>query len=105
MIYLSYIVTIISIIGTVANSPQKRWCFLIWICTNSFWIVFNIFHEQYSQALLYLFNLAMAIVGLKKWKRRIKPPQKSIRTTCSADNTCAGNCTHGCRDSTNPVNT
>ncbi|MGN0492293.1 MAG: hypothetical protein ACI4F7_01490 [Acutalibacteraceae bacterium] len=31
MNYLPYIVTALSIIGTVANSLQKRWCFWIWI--------------------------------------------------------------------------
>ncbi len=70
MIYIAYAVTIATIIGTVANSFGKRWCFPIWMCTNGFWCVYNIGITQYAQALLYAFNFAMAIVGLFVWKRR-----------------------------------
>lgn len=66
---IAYIVTIASIIGTVANSFQKRWCFYIWLCTNAFWCIYNIINKQYAQALLYLFNFIMAIIGLVKWKK------------------------------------
>lgn len=38
MQYIAYFVTAASIIGTVANSLQKRWCFWVWLCTNAFWI-------------------------------------------------------------------
>ena len=68
MIYIAYAVTIATIIGTVANSFGKRWCFPIWMCTNGFWCVYNIGITQYAQALLYAFNFAMAIVGLFVWK-------------------------------------
>ena len=70
MNYISYIFTFAAIIGTVANSLQKRWCFYIWLCTNAFWVVFNILNGSYAQAILYLFNFIMAIVGLTKWKKQ-----------------------------------
>lgn len=69
MTVLPYIVTAASIVGTVANSLQKRWCFYVWICTNTFWCVFNVINGSYAQALLYAFNFAMAILGLVKWKQ------------------------------------
>lgn len=69
MNYLPYIVTAFSIIGTVANSLQKRWCFWIWLCTNAFWCVYNIVLGSYAQAVLYAFNFAMAILGLCKWRK------------------------------------
>lgn len=65
---IAYIITAASIVGTAANSFQKRWCFIIWICTNTFWIIYNIIYKSYAQALLYSFNLIMAIIGLIKWK-------------------------------------
>ncbi len=68
--YLAYLVTAVSIIGTVANSFGKRWCFYIWLCTNAFWIVFNAVNGSYAQSLLYCFNFIMAIVGLCKWKKK-----------------------------------
>ena len=69
MIIIPYLITAASIVGTVANSLQKRWCFWVWLCTNAFWIVFNVINKSYAQALLYAFNFAMSILGLKKWRK------------------------------------
>lgn len=68
MKYIPYIVTLAAVVGTVANSFGKRWCFWIWLCTNAFWVVFNLINFSYAQAMLYAFNFAMAIVGLLKWR-------------------------------------
>jgi len=68
VIYVVYAVTIATIVGTVANSLGKRWCFWVWMCTNGFWCVYNVLIGQYAQGLLYALNFAMAIVGLVKWK-------------------------------------
>lgn len=70
VIYIAYAATIATIVGTVANSLGKRWCFGVWMCTNAFWCVYNIVITQYAQAILYAFNFAMAIVGLVMWKRK-----------------------------------
>lgn len=72
MNYIAYAVTAASIVGTVANSFQKRWCFWVWGCTNTFWCVFNILSGSYAQAILYAFNFAMAVVGLVKWRQKEK---------------------------------
>lgn len=81
MNYIAYIVTALSIVGTVANSFQKRWCFVVWAFTNSFWCVFNIINGSYAQAILYAFNLAMAFIGLWKWRKNEK---KKRRATMNA---------------------
>lgn len=70
MQYVAYLVTAASIVGTVANSYKKRWCFCIWLCTNAFWCVYNAVSGQTAQSLLYLFNFIMAIVGLVQWRRK-----------------------------------
>ena len=70
MQYISYIVVAASVIGTVANSFGKRWCFVVWSITNTFWIVYNIALFSYAQALLYAFNLTMAVVGYIKWGKK-----------------------------------
>ena len=69
MQYIAYFVTAASIIGTVANSFQKRWCFWVWLCTNAFWCVFNLAYSSDAQVLVYAFNFAMAVLGLVRWKR------------------------------------
>lgn len=70
MHYIAYLVTGASIIGTIANSYQKRWCFYIWLCTNAFWCAYNAVNRQTAQALLYVFNFIMAVVGLIQWRTR-----------------------------------
>ena len=72
MNFIPYIITAASIVGTVANSLQKRWCFYVWLCTNSFWCIYNVLNGSYAQALLYAFNFAMAILGLIKWRKNRK---------------------------------
>ena len=68
--YIAYIITAASIIGTVANSFQKRWCFYIWGITNMFWVIYNTLNGQYAQTLLYVFNFIMCITGILKWRER-----------------------------------
>ena len=70
MRYIPYIMTAFSVAGTIANSFQKKWCFWLWIFTNIFWCGYNVLNTQYAQALLYVFNFAMCIVGLHKWRQK-----------------------------------
>lgn len=72
MQYIAYIITAASVIGTVANSFGKRWCFIVWGITNTFWIAYNISINSYAQAMLYAFNLLMAIVGFIKWRGKTR---------------------------------
>lgn len=67
---ISYVFAFLSMVGTIANSFQKKWCFYIWGITNSFWIIYNVAHKQYAQALLYIFNLTTCIIGLIKWQKK-----------------------------------
>ena len=66
---IAYLVTAASIIGTIANSLQKRWCFGVWLCTNAFWCVFNVVNRSYAQAILYAVYFILALVGIVKWKK------------------------------------
>lgn len=65
---IPYFVMLAAMLGTVANSFRKRWCFWIWSCTNAFWCMYNALHQDYAQMILYAFHFAMAMVGLWKWK-------------------------------------
>ena len=70
MTVITYIVTAVTMIGTIANSLQKRWCFYIWAVTNTFWLVYNMVIGQHAQGLIYALNLIMSVVGLVPWKRK-----------------------------------
>lgn len=65
---ISWIATTIAIIGTIANAHQKRFGFWFWLISNVFWVAFNIYNKMYAQAAVYIFNSAMCVVGLVKWK-------------------------------------
>lgn len=67
---VSWIATTIAIIGTIANAHQKRFGFWFWLISNVFWVAFNIYNKMYAQAAVYIFNSAMCIVGLIKWKKK-----------------------------------
>ena len=68
----TWIIAVASIIGTVANIYQKRWCFIIWAITNSAWFVYNLRLGLYSQATIYIVYLILAIWGLIKWSKENK---------------------------------
>lgn len=67
---ISYVITAITLIGTLGNSFQKIWCFYIWIPTNLFWVVYNIVIGQYQQAIIYTVNCITSIIGLIKWSEQ-----------------------------------
>ncbi len=66
------IITIASIIGTVANIYRKRWCFAVWLCTNAFWFAYDAYHGLWSQALLFAVYFGLSVHGLVKWTKEAK---------------------------------
>jgi hypothetical protein len=63
-----WLVTIASIIGTIANIYHKRWCFGIWVVTNALWTIYDYTLGAYSQAALGLVYFGLAIWGLIQWR-------------------------------------
>jgi len=68
MIVLTYIIAIISLVATIANVRKKRYCFIIWLCTNLFWCIHNAAISQYAQSGLFAAYAALAAWGLIEWK-------------------------------------
>ena len=71
----TWIIAVVSIIGTIANVYQKRWCFIIWTITNGFWAMYDLRLGLYSQATIYIVYLVLAIWGLLKWSKENKTDQ------------------------------
>ena len=65
---LMWIVSGASIVGTVANVHQKRWCFALWAFTNAAWTVYDVYKVAYPQAALQRVYFGLAIWGLRKWR-------------------------------------
>lgn len=70
-----WLVTVASIIGTVANIYQRRWCFGVWMGTNLAWAAFDAWIGAYAQATLQAVYAGLAVWGLVQWaaKARGKP--------------------------------
>jgi len=64
----TWIIAVASITGTAANVLKKRWCFYIWLATNSFWCVYDIWLGCYAQAAIYVVYFGLAVWGLVTWK-------------------------------------
>lgn len=64
-----WIITILSIIGTVLNIKKKRVCFAIWIVTDMIWCVYDWHIWEYQQSALFFVSLCLAIWGFVVWGR------------------------------------
>jgi nicotinamide riboside transporter PnuC len=65
----TWFVTIASIIGTIANIYKKRWCFIIWLFTNSLWMIVDFYQGLYAQSFLFAVYVCLAVWGLIQWRR------------------------------------
>ncbi len=66
----AWLITVASIIGTVANIKKKRWCFYIWVVTNFLWMSINLYIKFYPQAFLFFIYFCLAIWGIIEWKTK-----------------------------------
>ena len=63
----TWLITIASIIGTVANIYKKKWCFVIWLFTNLAWFIIDLRAGLYAQAFLFAVYFLLAVWGLYQW--------------------------------------
>jgi hypothetical protein len=68
--YWTYLITAASIIGTVANIYKKQWCFVIWLFTNSAWLVIDLMAGLYAQSVLFAVYIALSVMVLAKWGKK-----------------------------------
>lgn len=68
---LTWLLTILSLIGVVLNTHQDRRCFYIWIVTNSCWAIVDFSKGIYAQATMFVLYLGLSVWGLYKWKHKV----------------------------------
>lgn len=64
-----WIVTIISLIGSVLNAKKSKWCFYVWILANVLWLIYDIHIGLYSRAALDTIQTIICISGIIYWKK------------------------------------
>lgn len=62
-------VTVMSIIGVVLNTYKRKECFVIWIGTNSVWMVYDWHIGAHEQAAMMGVYLLLSVWGLVMWAR------------------------------------
>lgn len=65
-----WLLAVASIIGTLANIKKWRWCFAVWLVTNSIWCVYDFSIGAYAQSGLFLVYVGLAIYGLWEWRTK-----------------------------------
>lgn len=64
----TWLITIASIVGVVANIYKLRWCFAVWTCTNLCWLTVDLMAGLYAQAFLFAVYAVLAVWGLVRWR-------------------------------------
>ena len=68
MIDWLWLVTLASLIGTVANIYKKAWGFAVWLVTSATWTVVDYRMGNYPQAALFFVYMLLSVWGLWKWR-------------------------------------
>ena len=66
---ITWVLSIVSIIGTWLNAKKLRCCFIIWIACNTGWFIWDIYNNVYSRAALDMVQTAFCILGLYEWRK------------------------------------
>jgi len=69
--YLFYSMTVLAIIATYLNTKKKKICFVLWIFTNTTFLIQSVYLKAWNLALLYLIYLGLAFYGLREWSIKI----------------------------------
>lgn len=67
---ITWILTVISLVGNYLNCRKIRICFIIWILCNIGWMIYDLHGRIYSRALLDLVQTAFSIYGYISWGKR-----------------------------------
>ena len=62
---------LVSVAAVILNIHKLKMCFVLWIITNSWWLIYDLYKGAYSQACLFGVYLGLAIYGLIKWRKDV----------------------------------
>ena len=70
MIFLSYLFTVIAIIGGIFNARGSIYGFYLWLLSNGYFVLDGLIYKRYYQVILFGVYSITTIYGIKKWKGR-----------------------------------
>ena len=68
-----WLLTALSLMGTVLNVKKRIACFYLWTAVNIAWVFVDFQQELYARSVLDGVHLAFAVWGIWDWTRR--PPR------------------------------
>lgn len=66
---IDWMISGLSIYGSILNVRQNKYGFLVWIMTNIYWIYYNFQTKTYAQIPVWIIFTIISIYGLVTWKK------------------------------------
>lgn len=67
---VTWIVSLLALLGTILNAEKHRAGFYLWLVTNLFWTIYDFKIGAYAQGTLFFAYFLLAIRGLIVWKKK-----------------------------------
>ena len=67
MLLITWMLTLLGIIGVILNIYKIRACFLVWIAGNVGWMIVDFHYGVYAQSALFGIYLILAVIGYIQW--------------------------------------
>jgi len=67
---MTWLISILAIVGVILNIKKYRICFAIWLVTNGFWALHNLAIGEHAQAALFGIYFALSVYGLFEWENK-----------------------------------
>jgi len=66
---ITWIITILALIGSILNIKKRRECFILWILTNLYWIIHDFRIGEQAQGVLFMTYSIFSIWGFIEWSK------------------------------------
>jgi hypothetical protein len=70
--YATWLLAIVSLVGTYLNIKKQKACFIIWGLTNALWVLYDFSIGAIAQAALMLCYFVLAVHGFYEWRKVTK---------------------------------
>src|SRR5450756_1419047 len=70
--YATWLLAVVSLVGTYLNIKKQKMCFVIWGVTNALWVLYDFSIGAIAQAALMLCYFVLAVHGFYEWRKVTK---------------------------------
>ncbi len=70
--YATWLLAVVSLVGTYLNIKKQKICFVIWGFTNALWVLYDASIGAIAQAALMFSYFVLAVHGFYEWRKGTK---------------------------------